>query len=112
MEALLSSIASSTLISIIRAPFSTCCRATSSAASKSPFKISFLNLAEPVTFVRSPTLIMRACCRITTPEKRLQGRLNENYAWVLLFGVAAHLLPHQQWLLYAPAWCHSSHRQY
>ena len=51
-----SSKPSSILISIICAPFSTCWRATSRAASKSPLTISFLNTADPVTLVRSPTL--------------------------------------------------------
>ena len=52
-----SSMPSSILMSIICAPFSTCWRATSSASSKRSSTISFLNLAEPVTFVRSPILM-------------------------------------------------------
>ena len=56
MASLDSSMPSSMLISIICAPFSTCCLATSSAASKSPLIINRLKTAEPVTFVRSPTL--------------------------------------------------------
>ena len=50
-----SSIPSSKLMSMITAPASTCCRATSSAPSWLPSRMSFLNFAEPVTFVRSPT---------------------------------------------------------
>ena len=50
-----SNIPSSMLISIIWAPFSTCCLATSKAVSKSPSIIKRLNAADPVTFVRSPT---------------------------------------------------------
>ena len=50
-----SSMPSSILMSIICAPFSTCCFATSNAASKLPSIIKRLNAAEPVTFVRSPT---------------------------------------------------------
>ena len=50
-----SSIPSSMLTSIIWAPFSTCCRATSSAASYSPARTSLANLRDPVTLVRSPT---------------------------------------------------------
>ncbi len=51
-----SSRPSSMLTSIICAPLSTCCRATIRALSYSPFRIIFLNSAEPVTLVRSPTL--------------------------------------------------------
>jgi len=54
-----SSMASSMLTSIIRAPFSTCSRAISSAVSKSPATISLRNFAEPVTLVRSPTMTKR-----------------------------------------------------
>ena len=51
-----SSSPSSMLTSTIWAPFSTCWRATSSAVSKSPSRMSLANRAEPVTLVRSPTL--------------------------------------------------------
>src|SRR3546814_17387391 len=44
------------LTSMTCAPFSTCWRATSTAAMKSSTRISFLNAAEPVTLVRSPML--------------------------------------------------------
>src|SRR5207302_10498493 len=49
-----SSIPSSTLMSIIFAPFATCWRAIVTAPSKSPPRISFENFGEPVIFVRSP----------------------------------------------------------
>src|SRR5207253_2897675 len=51
-----SSIASSMLTSINCAPFCTCERATSTAPTKSPARISLEKTLEPVTFVRSPTL--------------------------------------------------------
>ena len=47
-------IASSMLTSRRFAPPCTCWRATASAASKSPAKISFENFGEPVMLVRSP----------------------------------------------------------
>ena len=56
MAALLSSMASSMLMSMICAPFSTCWRATDRALSNSPFKIILANALEPVTLVRSPML--------------------------------------------------------
>ena len=54
MAAWLSSMASSMLMSMICAPFSTCWRATTNAASKSPFNIIRAKALEPVTLVRSP----------------------------------------------------------
>ncbi len=56
MAALLSSMASSMLMSMTWAPFSTCWRATASASSKRPFRIIRANALEPVTLVRSPML--------------------------------------------------------
>ncbi len=56
IAALLSSIASSMLTSITWAPFSTCWRATLSASSNLPFRISRAKAFEPVTLVRSPML--------------------------------------------------------
>ena len=56
-----SSIASSMLISMICAPFSTCWRATVSAASYCSFKIMRAKALEPVTLVRSPTLTNSEC---------------------------------------------------
>ena len=52
-----SSRPSSMLTSMTWAPFSTCWRATTTASSRRPSRISFLNCAEPVTLVRSPTLM-------------------------------------------------------
>ena len=54
MAASESSIPSSIFTSMICAPPSTCCLATANAASKSPAKINFANLGEPVTLVLSP----------------------------------------------------------
>jgi hypothetical protein len=51
-----SSIASSMLMSMTWAPFSTCWRATASASSKRPSRIIRAKALEPVTLVRSPTL--------------------------------------------------------
>ena len=56
MAASESSMASSMLISMTWAPFSTCWRATASASSKRLSRIIFAKAREPVTFVRSPTL--------------------------------------------------------
>ena len=56
IAALLSSIASSMLMSMTCAPFSTCWRATPSASSNWPFRIRRANAFEPVTLVRSPML--------------------------------------------------------
>ena len=50
-----SSIASSMLMSMTWAPFSTCWRATASASSKRPSRIIRAKAFEPVTLVRSPT---------------------------------------------------------
>ena len=52
-----SSMPSSIFISITCAPFSTCCRATETASSNFSSIISRAKALEPVTFVRSPTLI-------------------------------------------------------
>ena len=51
-----SSIASSMLMSMTCAPFSTCWRATASASSYWPLRIRRAKALEPVTLVRSPTL--------------------------------------------------------
>ena len=61
MAAWLSSMASSILMSMICAPFSTCWRATAKACSYSPFKIMRAKALEPVTLVRSPMLTKVAC---------------------------------------------------
>ena len=56
MAAWLSSMASSMLMSMIWAPFSTCWRATLRAFSNSPLRIMRAKTLEPVTLVRSPML--------------------------------------------------------
>lgn len=62
-----SSIASSMLMSITCAPFSTCWRATASASSNWPLRIMRANAFEPVTLVRSPTLMK------SVPDVTLNG---------------------------------------
>ena len=56
MAATESSIASSMLMSMTWAPFSTCWRATDKASSNCSLRIMRANAFEPVTLVRSPTL--------------------------------------------------------
>ena len=56
MQASESKSPSSKLMSIILAPFSTCCKATARAPSQLDSRIIFLNRGEPVTLVRSPTV--------------------------------------------------------
>ena len=76
MAALLSSMASSMLMSMICAPFSTCWRATASACSNSPFRIIRAKAFEPVTLVRSPTLTNSEPLPISTgsrPDRRIGG---------------------------------------
>ena len=60
MAAWLSSMASSMLMSITCAPFSTCWRATASACSNWSFRIMRAKALEPVTLVRSPMLTNEA----------------------------------------------------
>jgi hypothetical protein len=74
MAAWLSSMASSMLMSMICAPFSTCWRATASACSNSPFRIIRANALEPVTLVRSPMLTNSASAPMVTgsrPDRRI-----------------------------------------
>jgi len=52
-----SSIPSSTLMSMMFAPFSTCCRATLRASSYRSSLMRRAKAREPVTFVRSPTIV-------------------------------------------------------
>ncbi len=76
IAALLSSIASSMLTSMTWAPFSTCWRATDSAASKSPARIIRAKAFEPVTLVRSPMLTNRwPSPKVTgsSPDRRIGG---------------------------------------
>ena len=71
-----SSMASSMLMSMIWAPFSTCWRATASALSYSSFRIIRANALEPVTLVRSPTLTKRESSSIlngSRPDRRMAG---------------------------------------
>ena len=68
-----SSMPSSILTSITCAPFSTCCRATDNASSNLFSLTSRANLAEPVTFVRSPTLMK------SPPSCRLKGSRPDNF---------------------------------
>ena len=60
---------SSMLTSMICAPFSTCWRATSRAAVKSPALISRRNRAEPVMLVRSPTFTNSESASISSGSK-------------------------------------------
>ncbi len=76
MAAWLSSMASSMLMSITWAPFSTCWRATASACSNSPFRIMRAKALEPVTLVRSPTFTNSEAASIVTgsrPESFMGG---------------------------------------
>ena len=76
MAASESSMASSILISIICAPFSTCWRATARASSKRSSKISRANCFDPVTLVRSPTFTNRlsqVTFRGSKPDSRIAG---------------------------------------
>jgi hypothetical protein len=76
MAAALSSMASSMLMSMIWAPFSTCCRATASASSKRPSRIMRAKALEPVTLVRSPILTKRWPSPMVTgsrPASRMGG---------------------------------------
>ena len=77
MAALLSSMASSMLMSMTCAPFSTCWRATASASSNWPFRIMRAKALEPVTLVRSPMLTNRLPSPMATgsrPDSFIGGR--------------------------------------
>jgi hypothetical protein len=66
----------SMLTSIRLAPLSTCCRATSTAAWKSPDSINRANTFDPVMFVRSPTMTNPVSGVIrngSSPEKVVTG---------------------------------------
>src|SRR5690606_7058337 len=98
IEALLSSMASSMLMSMTWAPFSTCWRATDSASSKRPSRIMRAKALEPVTLVRSPTLtnsVPGPMCTGSSPDSRIgaiwasEGRVPEGVAAV---GVAGELM--------------------
>ena len=89
IAALLSSMASSMLMSITWAPFSTCWRATASASSNWPLRISRAKALEPVTLVRSPMLTNSEpspICTGSRPDRRIGGTGEEgaekrNGAW-------------------------------
>ena len=68
-----SNMPSSMLISIICAPFSTCCNATATASSNLPSMIKRLKMAEPVTLLRSPTFtnkVFSSMVSASKPERR------------------------------------------
>ena len=69
MAATPSVMPSSMLTSMIWAPFSTCSRAMSSAAVKSPFLMRRRNRAEPVMLARSPMFTNRASSSITSGSR-------------------------------------------
>jgi len=80
MAAWLSSMASSMLMSITWAPFSTCWRATARASSYCPFKIIRAKAFEPVTLVRSPTFTNRLPSPMETgsrPDNFMGGRTQQ-----------------------------------
>ena len=77
IAALLSSMASSMLTSMTCAPFSTCWRATASASSNWPLRISRAKAFEPVTLVRSPMLTNSVPSPMATgssPDRRIGGQ--------------------------------------
>ena len=76
-----SSIASSMLTSMICAPFSTCCLATSTASSNLPFKMRSANFFDPVTLVLSPTLTKR------DDSLMLKASRPDNFKWASFFSI-------------------------
>ena len=74
MAAFESSMASSMLMSMICAPFSTCWRATASASSNWLLRIMRENAFDPVTLVRSPTL-MKSEPSVTLNGSRPERRM-------------------------------------
>ena len=69
MAAWLSSMASSILMSMTWAPFSTCWRATASASSNCPLRIMRAKALDPVTLVRSPMLTKRLSAPMSTGSR-------------------------------------------
>ena len=68
-----SSMPSSMLMSITCAPLSTCCKATDKASSYFSSRMSRLNIAEPVTLLRSPTFTNKESAPMlhdSKPERR------------------------------------------
>ncbi len=112
-----SSIPSSMLISIICAPLSTCCKATSSASLYFSSLIRRLNLAEPVTFVRSPTLTNRLSAPMLSgsrPERRQATGISGNLRGatpstaLLMAAMCAGVVPQQPPTIFKnPACAHS-----
>ena len=82
-----SSNPSSMLMSMICAPLATCCRATSSAASKSPDLIRPANRGDPVTFVRSPMFTNPVCGEIVSASRPL-SRVYRSISGIGARGVA------------------------
>src|SRR5580698_6011942 len=98
-------IPSSMLMSITLAPPSTCCLATAKAPSKSPLRINFENLGEPVMLVRSPIMV--------NPIPNVYG--SSPLSWyepqVLAMAVAVDPTRPRPASRYGPGWCHNSHQQ-
>ena len=95
MAALPSSIPSSILISTTCAPSSTCARQISNASSYSSLRIRRLNLAEPVTLARSPTLTNKDASPIlnaSSPESRHSNDISGIFLGVIPSIVSAMAL--------------------
>src|SRR4051794_2415261 len=86
MAACESSMASSMLMSMICAPFSTCWRATASASSNCPLRMRRANALEPVTLVRSPMLTKSELVPMET------GSRPESFIGATGVGVAASVM--------------------
>ena len=94
MAAWLSNMASSMLTSTTCAPFSTCWRATAKASSNCSFKIKRAKALEPVTLVRSPTLINKVLVPTLSgskPESSMGGNVWTNGLAKDSFGFTAGL---------------------
>ncbi len=70
---------SSKLMSMMLAPFSTCWRAIASASSKLPSRTRRANLGEPVTLVRSPTIVKLLSGRMTSASRPLKRELGNGF---------------------------------
>ena len=75
-----SSIPSSILMSMMLAPPSICCLAIESAASRSPALMSWANFGEPVTLVRSPTMMKFESRVMVNASKPLSRRCGSGLA--------------------------------
>ncbi len=95
MAACESSIASSILMSMTWAPFSTCWRATDSASSNCSFRIMRAKAFDPVTLVRSPTFTNSddsSMVKGSRPDRRIATGTSGTWrgAWVSrIFAIAA-----------------------